>query len=293
MRRLAILLLLLGAGGWAALHSYRQQSSLHQQLEQLTAVLTVENDRVAKETQNTIKGIQAATAKNRNQPADIALLRRAEGLQACVNDLVTMLRDSGGHLRAGNRNSPPLRHLSISATELVLGQGTSRRQAIEQQLATYLDSLRELSRATAAPFLVPVFDNTTPVIDALADLSQLESEVLNRQTKALKRIAKTVGARSAIAHPLVTATAESNVVAPGDTYRAQLGLVGYVSANELRMHMACNGHAVPTTPEGTGLVRFRAPTYPGPATWTGTIRINQNGRDTTFRVTVPYRVARR
>ncbi len=34
-------------------------------------------------------------------------------------------------------------------------------------------------------------------------------------------------------------------------------------------------------------------TRPGPATWTGTIRLNHYGRDTTFRVTVPYRVARR
>jgi hypothetical protein len=59
------------------------------------------------------------------------------------------------------------------------------------------------------------------------------------------------------------------------------------------MQLTCNGRPVPIAPNGTGLVSFRAPTRPGPATWTGTIRLNQYGRDTTFRVTVPYRVARR
>ena len=88
------------------------------------------------------------------------------------------------------------------------------------------------------------------------------------------------------------ATAVSNVVAPGGSYRAQFGLVSYFSAQELTMRMNCNGQPVPTNAQGVGLVSFRAPARPGPAQWTGTIRLQSNGRDTTFKVTVPYRVAR-
>ena len=297
MRRLFIvLLLLLGAGSWAALRSYRQQNRLHQQLVQLTLVLTGENDLANHNAQNIIKGIQAATVKNRNQPADLALLRQAEALQTCVNQLVETLRSYGDQLRhtTGNKESMPLQHLR-TPIGAGLGKDAPRRQALERQMAAYADTLRrfKVAEAEAAPPPLPAFAENTPVAEALADLSQLESEVLARQTHALQRIAKSVGAQKWLTHPLITAVAESNVVAPGDTYHAQLGLVGYFLANELKMRMTCNGRPVLIGPAGTGLVRFRAPTRPGPATWTGTIRLNSNGRDSTFKVTVPYRVAHR
>jgi hypothetical protein len=295
MRRLSILLLLLaGAGGWAALRSYRQQARLLQQIEELTQVLTTENDLASRNAQNTIKGIEAAVAKNRNQPTDRALLRHAEAIQTCVKQLVETLQTCGDQLRlaTGNKEFMPLQHPNAAIGEAA---AKSQQQALEKQLIAYIDTLRHSGAAEAAatPLLAPAFEATTPVADVLADLSRLESEILARQTHTLKRISERVGALRWPMHPVATATAESNVVAPGSNYRAQLEVVGYFSANELKMQMACNGQPVPISPNGTGLVRFRAPTRPGPATWTGTIRLNQHGRDTTFKVTVPYRVARR
>lgn len=57
------------------------------------------------------------------------------------------------------------------------------------------------------------------------------------------------------------------------------------------LRMRCNGRPVPVDENGLGQVRFQAPWKPGPATWTGSITFVQNGRDTTFKVLVPYRVA--
>nr|GFC11915.1 hypothetical protein [Tanacetum cinerariifolium] len=187
----------------------------------------------------------------------------------------------------GNKAAQPLQHLGAS-----IGAGLSyvapRRQALERQLATYADTLRlfGLLNAKQNPLLVPTLKENTPVTEALADLARLESEVLAQQALALQRLSANVGAPRWLAHPLAIATAESNIVAPGDTYRAQLGLIGYFSAHELRMQMTCNGRPVLTSPNGTGLISFRAPTRPGPATWTGTIRISSNNRDSTFRVTL-------
>ncbi len=290
MRRILPLLLLLALAGWVALRHYRQQQHLHQQLEQLTAVLTIENDLVAKQAQNTIKGIEAAVAKNRNQPVDIALLQRAEALQTSVNKLIDALRNYGGQLHHTNTNFASSWLLQPSTK--TADTGTLRQQDLRKQVAAYADTLRALAltQADAAPLVAPGFNEATPAVEAIADLNQLESEVLARQAFALQRIVKSVGARSWLTRPLLTASAESNVVAPGATYRAQLGLWGYFSAAELKMAMTCNGQPVPAGPNGTGLVRFRAPTHPGHAAWTGTIRINQNGRDATFKVTVPYRV---
>jgi hypothetical protein len=296
MRHLILLLLLAGAAGWIALRHYRQQTRLHQQLAQLTAVLAIENDRVSSTTEGTIKGIEAAVAKNNRQPADLLLLHRAEALQESVNQLAATLQATGAQLRCatGNRGALPLQHPS-AAIGAALGEGATRWPALGQRLASYADTLRQFSlwQAQAAPLQAPAFADNTPVAEALADLTRLENEILACQTHALQRIGRRVGAPRWVAHPLAVATATSNMVAPGDTYRAQLGLVGYFSANEVKMQMACNGRAVPANSAGIGQVRFRAPARPGPATWTGTIRLNQYGRDTTFRVTVPYRVARR
>jgi hypothetical protein len=296
MRRTLLLLLLVGVASWAALHHYRQQVRLHQQLAQLLEVLTTENDQVSHTADGTIKGIEAAVIKNNNQPADLALLRRAEALQASTKYLVEALRTTGDHLRraTGNKEAQPLQHPG-TAIGAAMAPGTPHWQALGRRLASYADTLRQfgLWQTQAAPLQATTFADNTPVAEALADLTRLESEILACQTHALQSLGKGVGASRWVSHPLAIATATSNVVAPGDTYRAELGLVGYFSANEVKMQLTCNGRPVPIAPNGTGLVSFRAPTRPGPATWTGTIRLNQYGRDTTFRVTVPYRVARR
>lgn len=296
MRRLFLLVLLIGVVSWAALRHYAQQDQLHQQLEQLTAVLTAENNLASRITDDAIKYMEEAAARDRNRPADMALVHRAQALQTRAKQLIETLRTTGDHLRhaTGNTAAPPLQHLGTS-----IGAGLShdapQRQALERQLAAYTDTLQRfgLLDAKTAPLLVPALEPDTPVIEALADLTRLESELLARHTYALQRISDKVGARRWLTQPLAIATAESNVVAPGSTYRARLGVANYFSANELRMQMTCNGSPVPLTPAGTGLVRFHAPTRPGPATWSGTIRVSSNGRDSTFRVTVPYRVARR
>ncbi len=296
MRRILLLLLLAGVGGWVALRHYHQQSRLHQQLMQLTAVLTAENDRVSYTAEGTIKSIEAAVIKNNRRPAEVALLRRAEALQASAKRLISKLRASGDQLcrATGNKTDRPLQH-SGAAIGAACAADAPPQQALARQLAAYADTLHrcQVADGQAALLAAPAFAGSTPVAEALADLTRLESEILACQTHALHCIGQRVGAPRWVSHPLAVATAQANIVAPGDTYRAQLGLVGYFSANEVKMQMACNGRPVLADSAGVGQVRFRAPTRPGPATWTGTIRLNHNGRDTTFRVTVPYRVARR
>jgi type II secretory pathway pseudopilin PulG len=296
MRHLLLLMLLAGAAGWVAIRYYRQQNQLHQQLEQLTAVLLVENNFASRAADNAIKKIEEDAARNRNQPTDMVLVHRAEALQARAKHLVEALRTTGDQLRraTGNPGAQPLQHLG-ALIGTALSPNASHRQALAHQTTAYADTLRLLKLLdTKAPSLQsPVFEYDTPMTEALTDLARLESEVLAQQAYALQRLSAGVGARRLLTYPLAIATAASNVVAPGNVYRAHLGLVGYFSANQLKMKMTCNGRPVPLTPTGIGLVRFHAPTRPGPATWTGTIRINSNDRDSTFRVTVPYRVVRR
>ncbi|RZJ90118.1 MAG: gliding motility protein GldM, partial [Hymenobacter sp.] len=140
------------------------------------------------------------------------------------------------------------------------------------------------------------FENT-PVVAALAVLSQKETEVLKYQADALQAQAAKVGVKNIVFDKLgAFASAESNTVAAGTKYKADLFLTA--AATGLKQNMTYNGSPLTVGPDGHGKVEFTA--RPGSfdqagnakASWTGAIRINQGGRDTTFRVTVPYTVSK-
>jgi len=180
MRRLLLLMpLMLGVSGWVALDKYRQQNRLDQQLTQLTTVLAIENDRVASENQQAVREIYNVVARSHNQPSDIALLRRAEGLQFRVNQVTASLRACGNAT-----SSTSLRQPSAAIKE-ALGYGALRQLNLWRQLIADADTLNRLSLvdAQAASLPVPAFDETTASVEVLSDLCQFESQMLARQAR--------------------------------------------------------------------------------------------------------------
>jgi hypothetical protein len=166
-----------------------------------------------------------------------------------------------------------------------------RWQELRRQLTACNDSLRQVSPSASLPLLLAKGPPTT-VAQTLADLAITEQQLLGNEARALNFIGKTLAHRKLLFEPLALAIAQRNVVAPGDTYRARLLLATHLPAAVYQV-MSCNGQPVPVDSLGIGQVRFRAPLRIGFANWTGTISLNQNGRDTTFTVRVPYRVVRR
>ncbi|RZK26854.1 MAG: gliding motility protein GldM, partial [Hymenobacter sp.] len=89
---------------------------------------------------------------------------------------------------------------------------------------------------------------------------------------------------------------ESNTVAAGTKYKADLFLTA--SASGIKPTMTYNGSPLAVGPDGHGKVEFTA--RPGAfdqagnakSSWNGTIRLNTNGRDTTFKVSVPYTITK-
>jgi hypothetical protein len=286
-RRLILLLLVLAgalAGGYVFYYAYPQRQ-LDLQLQELDYALTLENTEQTTRATYFLTGLKAEVAKNRNAPADMQVLRRAENLNTCFKTLQDTLQATRARLRRATANPrTPARLTHPGATA-----GLAVPQSLRRVRLACADTLHRLGAAATLPQL-PDFV-ALPVVNALASLTQFESEALAAQASALQRLSRSVGARQLVARPVAIATAESNMVSPGDTYRAQLLMVSALTG--LRPPMTCNGQPIFVDRDGIGQVRFRAPTRPGPATWTGTIRFNQNGRDTTFKVTVPYRVVRR
>ncbi len=121
--------------------------------------------------------------------------------------------------------------------------------------------------------------------------------MLKYESDALSALAQKVGGSVIVFDKIgAFASAESNTVAAGTKYKGELFLTA--SASGLNPSMTLNGSPLPVGPDGKGKVEFTA--RPGnfdkdgnaKSTWTGTIRFKQNGRDTTFKVTVPYTVTK-
>jgi len=136
----------------------------------------------------------------------------------------------------------------------------------------------------------------TPLVAALAVLSQKEAEVLKYEADVLQKLAQQVGADIIKFEKIFAmARAESKTVAAGTKYKADMFIAA--SSENITPKMSFQGKPVKVV-NGMGQVEFvaSAANYDADGnskqTWKGQVTINQNGRDTTFTVTEEYVVAK-
>ena len=278
------------------------------------------NDKTAISAEGTVKGIQAAVVKNQNQARDLAVLKESENIRSKTKDMVAYLRDIRQKLLKVTENTgPEITNLSgedkvaitmlggkkngIAYTGLkpkLNEYSTFIKQYVSDASALALDG-KEDKRVTEKgqknkDFAELNFENT-PVVAALATISQKETEVLKYEAEALSAQAQKVGAKTIVFDKIgAFASAESNTVAAGTKYKAELFLTA--SASSIHPSMTLNGSSIQVDNTGHGKVEFTA--RPGgfdasgnaKSSWTGTIRFNQSGRDTTFVVKVPYTITK-
>ncbi|WP_254244946.1 gliding motility protein GldM [Hymenobacter sp. BRD67] len=286
------------------------------------------NNKSSVAADNTVKGIQAAVEKNRNQAKDLAVLKESEEIRNRSKAMVDYLRNvreklvvaTGNPQGATDYKDPDANNKVMPV--MIGGKKNGLAYPMKAELNKYADFIRtyvpgvtplaldgkEDTRITSSKettthdqrnkdFAELNFENT-PLVAALAVLSQKETEVLKYEADALRAQAEKVGAKTIVFDKLgAFASAESNTVAAGTKYKAELFLTA--SASNLTPTMTLNGSPLPLDPTTKhGKVEFTA--RPGnfdkdgnaKASWKGTVRINQNGRDTTFAVTVPYTITK-
>lgn len=279
------------------------------------------NDKTSVSADGTVKGIEAAVKKNQNQARDLAVLKQSEEIRAKTKDMVSYLRGIRQQLLKATENTgPEITNLSgedkVAITMLGGKKNGIAYTGLKPKLNEYSDYIKQFV-PEATPLALDAkedkrvtekgqknknfaelnFENT-PVVAALATISQKETEVLKYEAEALSAQAQKVGAKTIVFDKIgAFASAESNTVAAGTKYKAELFLTA--SASSIRPSMTLNGSALAVDPSnGHGKVEFTA--RPGgfdasgnaKASWTGTIRFNQNGRDTTFTVKVPYTITK-
>jgi gliding motility-associated protein GldM len=284
--------------------------------------LTDVNGKTETAADNTVKGIEAAVAKNRNQAADVAVLKKSQEIRdetKKVVDYLNQVRDNLYKATENTKGGNDYKNMSAEdkvAITMLGGKQNGLAYPMQKRLNDYSEYIKQFV-PDAKPLALDAKNDTriapnseqkhknfaelnfenTPVVAALAVLSQKETEVLKYQADALQKQAEKVGAKTIVFDKLgAFASAESNTVAAGTKYKADLFLTA--SASNLKPTMTYNGSALAVGPDGHGKVEFTA--RPGnfdqagnaKASWTGTVRLNQAGRDTTFRVTVPYTVTK-
>jgi gliding motility-associated protein GldM len=138
----------------------------------------------------------------------------------------------------------------------------------------------------------------TPLVAALAVLSQQQSMVLKHENEVLSALAKEVGAADLkFDNVFAMVRPSSKIVAAGTKYEAELFLAA--SANAITPTMTCEGRNIDVDGKTKmGKVVFTA--TPGnydkegnaKKSWKGAVKFNFKGRDTVFTITEEYIVAR-
>ncbi len=284
--------------------------------------LTDVNGKTDKAADNTVKGIEAEVAKNHNSPADVAVLKQSEEIRTETKKVIEYLSGVRTKLLNATENGKGKNeYKNMSAEDKVaipmLGANhKGEAYGLQKNLNDYASYIQKFVPEAQPLALDPKVDprvtepeqknknfaefnfENTPLVAALAVLSQKETEVLKYQADALQKQAEKVGAKIVVFDKLgAFASAESNTVAAGTKYKAELFMTA--AASGLKQNMTYNGSPLTVDPKTNhGIVEFTA--RPGnfdqagnaKSSWTGTIRINQGGRDTTFKVTVPYTVTK-
>ena len=100
------------------------------------------------------------------------------------------------------------------------------------------------------------FGYNTPMVGALASVSQMQAEILNQETIALEEIARRVGAGDIKFDKIVAMVRPvSQTVASGGTYEAEMFIAA--SSSGLKPRMTVNDAEIPVV-DGKGTVSFRA-----------------------------------
>ncbi|RZJ95090.1 MAG: gliding motility protein GldM, partial [Hymenobacter sp.] len=234
--------------------------------------LTDVNGKTDKAADGTVEGIKASVAKNRNQANDLAVLKKSEEIRDSTKQVIAYLNGVRERLLMATENGKGATdYKNMSAEDKVAitmlgGKQNGLAYPLQKRLNGYSEYIKQFVPEALPLALNPKEDariaagseqknksfaelnfENTPVVAALAVLSQKETEVLKYQADALQKQAEKVGAKTLVFDKLgAFASAESNTVAAGTKYKADLFLTA--SASGIKPTMTYNGSPLAVGP---------------------------------------------
>lgn len=276
------------------------------------------NHEYSAENQNKVDAIQKVVKESGDRPADKAVLEKAQQVREASEKVRAeldaykeeLIERSGGY--DANKNFAGQKDIDTPSAVFV---NEGKGDVLKKQLNDFSAFLREVTEDESIKNIakeaseIEVFKNdpnqnrkgfaelnfghNTPMVGALATLSQLQADVLAEETKALEELAAAVGAADLKFDKIfLMVKPESKIVAAGTHYVADMFITAASSA--VQPTMKINGKDIPVE-GGFGKVDILA--TPGNydkegnarKTYIGEITMKQPGKpDTTFVDTVEY-----
>ena len=303
--RAAVVVLLigfLGGSAWAYYSEQVQQEIILSEIIALNNRLSANNLTGTKANAAIVRELRRAVYYNRNSYRDMVVLQKSQQIIARSASLTDTLKNWQQQLRteAGEATAGPLRQASTpsalpAGNRIALARSLNRYSVLIRGVAPEAPVLA-LPGTTSGPGSTWLYAEGAPLAVALANLTQLETQVRRLAAVALQRQAEKVGSQAGFVKTGALAVATANTVAPGAVYEARL----FLSQSTLiyERHMSVNGQPLAVGPDGMGRVEFKVPALqPGqpdtvPAQWQGLIRTQTYLGDTTLRLVVPYYVVK-
>ena len=259
-----------------------------------------------------VEGIVQAVEKRGNREDDLGILKKARDVRSRTRQVIaycdslksTMVkitggRDENGHI-VGVKDQDKVANLMINQNK-----GEELKKTLNDY-ATYLaqQTGKEIFSPIAMdgkdhPFyskdreqkdkdFATLFFEATPTAAGMSTVSQMETEVMDYESRALGELASQVGAKEVrFDKIIVMALPESNSVAAGAKYKADLFLAA--SSSAVSPEMSVNGKSIPVE-DGFGKIEFTVTpgTYDkeGKAKKSFEAEILYN--DSTYRQTIDY-----
>ena len=271
---------------------------------------------------NTVGRIEAQVDEAGNRKADVAVLEKARSVREQTQKVLTNLQSlkeelvtiTGGYDEE-NKDKP--KNLDDEETMANYMINQKKGQELQSLLNEYAAYLQQTTGIETTPIALdakdnPVFANdpnqrnknfaelnfaNTPLVAGLATITQFETEVLMRESSALDKLAREVGAQDVKFDRIVPMVRpESKVVAAGTKYKADMFIAA--SSSAVTPDMYVDGKKVPVV-NGMGQVEFMASAgnfnEEGLARKTFESKITVSlpgGKDTTYTETQEYFVAK-
>jgi gliding motility-associated protein GldM len=265
--------------------------------------------------------IQQAVTKGGNRAADKKVLDEATEVRTKTAEIIKYLDgvrqkliDKSGGMENGAYKDPSAEDL-VAIEMIGADKGKGEAYVMKDRLNGYANYMKK-HIPNMKPLAIDAKDDpiaskdenqrskdfaqlnfeATPLTAALAVIAQKESEILKHEADVLASLAGKVGADIIKFDKIFAmARAESKTVAAGTKYKADMFIAA--SSNAITPTMTYGGRPVKVV-NGMGQIEFtaQAGNYDKEGVskqqWTGQIRINNNGRDTTFTLKEEYFVAK-
>jgi gliding motility-associated protein GldM len=285
------------------------------------------NNKTITDNADVVSNINAAVAENKSPSAnDKRVLDNAKLVRDETSELVNYIRGLRELLikeSGGTNPEDPSQYANPNAEDIVAinmigaaNKNNGKAYELQAKLNEYAKFLKTFNPNTPDKLALsgkedPVAQNdkaqknkdfaqlnfeATPLVAALAVLSQKENEVLKYEADALQKLAQQVGADIIKFEKIFAmARAESKTVAAGTKYKAEMFIAA--SSDNIVPQMYYQGKPIKVV-DGKGQIEFVAAAAKYDAdgnskqTWKGLVKINQNGEEKTFPVEEEYVVAK-